>query len=99
MSNTPMAAIEALRVDAVQLSHPDREIRVRRFDKQMVVVVHQAVAVAQPMLLADDFLQGSQQCLPIGVIDEDRGLRVAAGGDVVDGAWEIKAERSGHDQE
>ena len=37
-----------------------------------------------------------QKRMPVLVIDEDRLAPVPARGDVVDGAWEFNAQRSGH---
>ena len=37
-----------------------------------------------------------QKRMPVLIIDKDRLAPVAAGGDVVDGAWEFNAQRAGH---
>lgn len=43
-----VVSIDPLRVDAVEVSHATRQVRIGRFDQQMVVIGHQAVHVAKP---------------------------------------------------
>jgi hypothetical protein len=54
MSDAAMLAIEALRVDPVQLPHALGEIAVRGFDQEMIVVVHQTIGMHRPVEVGDD---------------------------------------------
>lgn len=65
-----MASVEAGRVDAVQLSHAEREVRVRCLDQQMEVVAHQAVAVADPAVPLHHLVEPGEQRPPV---NERRG--------------------------
>jgi hypothetical protein len=46
VSGPPIAVVEELGIDAVQLAHAEGEISVRRLDEKMIVVVHEAVGMA-----------------------------------------------------
>ena len=54
MPDAAMLAIEALRVDPVQLPHALGEITVWGFDQEMIVVVHQTIGMHCPVEVADD---------------------------------------------
>ena len=54
-------SVEPLSVAAVQVTHSDREVRAWRLDEQVVVVPHQAVAVAQPVVTGADQLELQQK--------------------------------------
>lgn len=43
-----------LRMTPIQLTHAEREIRLRRLDEEMIVVVHQAVGVTEPAVAIND---------------------------------------------
>jgi hypothetical protein len=48
-------AIETLGVDAVQLPHTFGKIAVRRFDHQVIVVIHQTIGMNSPMAILRRF--------------------------------------------
>ena len=50
-----MKSVEALGVHTIQLAHTLREITLRRFDEQVIVVVHETVAIANPIEAVADF--------------------------------------------
>jgi hypothetical protein len=37
----------------IQLAHAEREVGLRRFDQEMIVVVHQAIGMAEPAIAMD----------------------------------------------
>jgi hypothetical protein len=82
----PVTVIELTRVRAVQPLHPGAQVRLRRLEQEMEVVVHQAVREAAPALPEDDLPEQRQVRAPVIVIGEDRGAVVATGVDVVDGS-------------
>ena len=63
----------------------------------MVVVVHQAVGVAQPGEAPDDMLEEAEEMLPIGVVVNDPAARVAACNQVVDASGNADPQRAGHE--
>jgi len=45
-----MATIEILRVDTIELSHPARQVRLRCFSHQVVVIAQQTPGMANPVI-------------------------------------------------
>jgi hypothetical protein len=62
----------------------------------MVVVGHEAVGVAQPIITLVDVLKGVEEVLSVLVVFEDSLLFVAAGGDMIYGARVFYAKGAGH---
>ena len=96
MTRPAMQVVEKLRIHAVQLPHPDREVAVRRFNKEMIVVVHQTVCVADPIVALVDVLERVQEIDTVLVAFVDGLLFITPGGDVVDSAGILYAQRAGH---
>gem|GEM_PF-5278430 len=65
MTNTVMLSIEFLRIDASKLPHSSREIGIGSFNQQVVVVVHQAVAVATPIIPLDKIAKDCKEHRPV----------------------------------
>src|SRR5205823_6203266 len=57
MAGVAMASVEAVRVQVIQEMHSNREVRLRRSDKQVVMVRHQAEPQALPREEVDDLLE------------------------------------------
>jgi hypothetical protein len=91
-----MTFIKKLCIDAVQLPHTQREIAVRRLDQEVIVVVHQAVGMAEPVIPFVDVLERVQEVDAVLVVFENGLLFIAAGGDVIDGTGVFYAEGAGH---
>ena len=70
------------------MPHPLRQIAIGGFDEQVIMVVHQAVCMAHPMIALDDALQSHQEAVAVVVIMVDGEAGVASRGDMVEGAWE-----------
>ena len=62
----------------------------------MVVVAHEAIGEYLGIESGERMAHDIQKRMPVLIIDEDRLAPVTARGDVVDGAWEFNAQRSGH---
>ena len=73
-----MTFIEKLCIDAVQLPHTQREIAVRRLDQEMIVVVHQAVGMTEPVIPFIDMLERVQKVDAVLVVFENGLLFIAA---------------------
>ena len=93
-----MQVVEKLRIHAVQLPHPDREVAVRRFNKEVIVVVHQTVGVADPIVSLVDVLEGVQEVDPVLVALENGLLFITPGGDVINSAGILYVQRAGHEK-
>lgn len=78
MPHAPMAPVEALCIDTVQLPYAQRRVALRRLDKQMIMIVHQAVGVAQPTEARHHFAKAAQKQRSIFIIKKDRIPRIAA---------------------
>ena len=75
---SPVPPVEGLGIDAVELPHADGEIAIRSLDEKMVMVIHEAVGRADPVIAFVDMGKGLEECLPIGIVLEDRFLFIAA---------------------
>ena len=96
MPHTTVTTVEALGIDAVQLPHAQRQVALRRFDKQMIVIVHQAIRVTQPAKSHYHFAEADKKQLSVSIIEKYRILRVTAGGNVIGCIWKLKSEGAGH---
>ena len=99
MPGTPhavVAAIESLCVDAVQLSHAAREVRLRGLEEQVIVIAHHAVGVHAPAELAHGRGEDVEENQAVVVVGVDWLARVAAAGGVIECARVLEAERAGH---
>ena len=63
-----MPFIESLGIDTVQLPHAYRKISVGCIDEQMVMIVHQAIGVAEPMVPKDNIRKGIEEDLSVLII-------------------------------
>jgi hypothetical protein len=91
-----MSFVKKLGIDAVELSHAEGEVAVGCFDQKMVVVGHEAVGVAQPVITLVNVLKGVEEILAVLVVSEDGLLFVAAGCDMIYGARVFYAKGAGH---
>ena len=83
----PLAvSIDPLRVDAVEVAHASRQVRIGRFDQEMVVVGHQAVRVAEPPVPINCLCKGLKEGIAIRIGEEDLLTSVTTARDVVDGS-------------
>jgi hypothetical protein len=83
-------------VDAVELAHAEREVRVRRLDHEVEVVAHQAVRVTDPAVAVDDLREPREQPPAVAVVAEDRRALVPARVNVVEGVLELDPKRACH---
>ena len=90
-----VAFVEELGVNAVYLPHADRKVPVGGLDEEMIMVGHEALGVADPVVALVDVLKGVQKVQAILVILENRLFLVAAGRDVIHcaGVFDTKGTR------
>lgn len=91
MANATVRAVEALRIDPVELAHAAAEIGRRGLDQKMIVIVHEAIGVAGPALPLDRRREQREESPPVVVVEKDRGPRIAPRHDVIDRAWILYA--------
>jgi hypothetical protein len=96
MTDPAVPLIEELRIDAIQLPHAEGEVAVRSFDQKMIVVGHEAVGVADPVVTFVDVLEGIEEVQAVSVILKNRLLLVPAGGHMIDCTGVFDAKRTGH---
>ena len=91
-----MTLIEKLSIDAVQLPHPQRKIAIGCFDQEVIVVVHEAVGMTEPIIPLIDMLECVQEVDAVLVVFENGFLFIAAGGYVIDGTGVFYTKGAGH---
>ncbi len=72
------------------------EISVVGLNQQMIMVGHEAVGVANPIVALINVLESLQKVLAVLVILKDRLLLIPAGSYMIDCAGILYAERTGH---
>jgi hypothetical protein len=98
MANPAVPFVEELGVDSIQLPHAVRKVSIGRFNKKMKVIGHETVGVANPVVAFFNVLNGIEEVIAILIVLEDGLLLVAAGRNVINGAWIFYTERTGHGQ-
>jgi hypothetical protein len=91
-----VSVVERTCVLAVEVSHAVRKVWQRCLDDEVVVVAHQAASVQLPAVAAHDPGQDANERMPVGVVEHDRRLVVAARRDVVVRAGEERTEFATH---
>src|SRR5262249_7831367 len=84
MANPAMALVKGLGIDTVKLSHSLRQVSIGCFKDQVIVIVHQAIAMANPVKPLRDLSQCVQKQFPVAIVLEDRFAVVSPGGDMVE---------------
>ena len=84
-----MPLIESLGIDTVQLPHAYRKISIGCINEQMVMIFHQAVGMAEPVVPKTNILQRIQEHLSVLIVSEDRLSFVSSAGDVIDSTWKL----------
>jgi hypothetical protein len=83
VSDEAVASVDAQRVALVEPEHPDRQVGLRRLEQEVVVVGHQAIAMASPAQVVDDLRQVGKEPCAIEIVVDDRRTPHAARRDVV----------------
>ena len=92
-----MTSVEGLGIDPIEPAHAAHQVRLRGFQQQVIVVVHQAEGIEHPALLGDFPGEQVDEGEAVCIVEKDGLAAIAAGGDVIDGAGEFQAERAGHE--
>lgn len=94
-----VALVERPCIAAVEVAHAARQVRLRSFDHQVVVVSHQALDVNAPPVPLLNTVQEVEEDKAVGVVYHDRSRVVPSRRDVVDGAGGKNAVGAAHDGE
>jgi len=71
--------------DAVELSHRARQVGLECFDKQVIVVGHQAPCMDAPVEAYTHGAENIDEGVPVGVIETDSVATISPRHDVVEG--------------
>jgi hypothetical protein len=91
-----VAAVEPLRVDAVQMLHPGRQLLGRRLHDEVVVRAHHAECMQLPAKAADDDIDEGDEEAAVVVVEEDVHVEDALGRDVDDAVREEITRNARH---
>ncbi len=83
MPDVARLAIKTLGVDAIQLPHALGKITVRRFDHQVIVVIHQTIGRHGPVANLHHFGHHVEKQVFIRLAQENSLPSISAGGDVI----------------
>jgi hypothetical protein len=83
MAGPAMRPVEELRIHAVQLTHSERQVAVRSLHEKVIMIVHQAVGMADPVISFIHVLEGIQEPYAILIAFEDHLPLVASRGDMI----------------
>ena len=75
---------------------PWRQIALRRFNQEVVMVIHEAIRGAEPVIPLDDLGEEGKKAFPVCVIRVDGSTRVAAAGHMIQGARKCETQGSCH---
>ncbi len=78
VTGSAASVVEELCVYAVQLAHAEGEVAIRSFDQEMVVVIHETIGVAKPIVPLINMLESSQKVLTVLIVLEHGFLFIAA---------------------
>ena len=90
--------VKELGVNAVQLTHAYRKIAVRGLDEKMVMIVHKAISMTDPVVSFIDVLKSVEKIDSVLVGLEDGLLFISPGGDVIDGTRIFYTKRARHNK-
>lgn len=67
MSRSLVQPVDALREDTIDVPHASRQVGVRRFDDEVIVVGHQAVRMTDPRETIDDLTKQLEEGSSVGI--------------------------------
>jgi hypothetical protein len=79
-----MFRVEIARIFQVYKMHNPREIAVRRFQKEMIMIPHEAIDMKDDAKPLVGFAEAIQKEVPVVIVDENGLLPVSPGGDMIE---------------
>ena len=83
MAGLAVSPIVFLGIDAVELPHTSGQIGIRGLDHEMIMIVHEAVGVAKPIIPFNDDAKDSEKILSVLIVREYLVSRIAPRGDMI----------------
>jgi hypothetical protein len=71
MSQPLVGSVERLCIHTIQVAHATREIRIRRFDQQVIVIAHKAIGMADPSEALNDIPYNLKEQSSVIIGEED----------------------------
>jgi hypothetical protein len=99
VSVAAVAAVETLRVDAVEVLHARREAVGRRLKHEVVVRAHEAERVTVPLVAPNHEREQLEEVDPVGIVDEHQAAKDATRADLEDAVGQVGAPDTGHDDD
>jgi hypothetical protein len=96
MTWTFMVPVKKLGIDPIELTHTEGEVGIRCLNQKVVMVVHETVGMAKPVVLPDSRTKDGKELLSIYIIHADLSPCIPTGGDMIDSAEIFNSERTGH---
>ena len=96
MPHQRVPAVEPLRVLTVQLPHTSGQVAIHRLQQQVVVVAHLTKRMHHPVEALAGVAQNVEPVASVVVVQVNVFAPVTTGGDVVQGAGELKTKGTGH---
>ena len=91
-----MPSVEMLCVNTIQLTHALRKICIRTVDNKVVMIIHQHVAMNDPLKARHDGVNDVKENSAVFVIHENSFIAISLAGYVVVSAGKLYANWSGH---
>ena len=82
-----MESVECLGVVLVEITHAIREVRLDRLDEQVIVVAHEAIGMADPVVVFDRGRKLFEENFSVSIVVKNIFFAVTASGDVIERAW------------
>ena len=92
MPHVLMSPIEKLGVDPVKLPHSSGRISPARFHDQMIMILHEAVSMGNPIEPGYDGGKDIQEAIPIGWIQKNPLSGVSPTGCMINGTSEFNTQ-------
>jgi hypothetical protein len=91
-----VSAVEFLGVYAIQLTHSFGKVSVRSLNEKVVVIVHEAVRVTNPIIALHKIPEDGEKCLPVNIIEEDRSPPISSCCQMIKRSRKLDSQWSGH---
>src|SRR5262249_32141029 len=91
-----MPSVVVLRIETISLPHAVRQTALRRLNQEMVMVIHEAIRVAEPVIALDDLGEEGKEALPVCIIRVNGSARIAAAGHMIQSARKFETQGSCH---
>jgi hypothetical protein len=89
-------AVEILSIDTVEIFHPPGHYAVGYLNEKVIMVVHQAVSMTDPVQPFHYRAEDPQKPYPVFIIQENIIFTITPGKDMEYGSWKFQAQWSCH---